>query len=99
MNKKAIVSEKGKPGEKINRFIIECMFNKYFEEEKESIVCGQSLDLVRLRPSTSLGTGSPQVARDGSPLDKLGTNPEHACRTGRPVEPKAAPTERVIPVR
>ena len=38
MDKKAIESEKGKPGERINRFIIECMFNKYFEEEKEDIV-------------------------------------------------------------
>ena len=35
MNNKAVASEKEKAGERINRFIIECMFNKYFEEEKE----------------------------------------------------------------
>ena len=28
--------KKGKPGERINQFIIECMFNKYFEEEEEN---------------------------------------------------------------
>ena len=29
-------NKKGKPREKINQFIIECMFNKYFEEEEEN---------------------------------------------------------------
>ncbi len=35
--------KKEKPNEKINRFIIECMFNKYFEEEKEEIVRGREV--------------------------------------------------------
>ena len=29
--------KKEKAGNRINQFIIECMFNKYFEEEKTSV--------------------------------------------------------------
>ena len=25
-----------RPGERVNQFIIECLFNKYFEEQKDS---------------------------------------------------------------
>lgn len=42
MNRKAKKNNNEKPRGVINQFIIECMFSKYFEEEKEKkIVRGQ----------------------------------------------------------
>ena len=54
MNKKAVASEKEKPGERINQFIVECMFNKYFEEEKEiASPCGEACNDERIEIASS----------------------------------------------
>ena len=38
MEKKYRKKDNEKPRERINQFIIECMFNKYFEEKKDNKV-------------------------------------------------------------
>ena len=48
MNEKIKQNSTRKPKEKINQFIIECLFNKYFEEEAErEIAVEQERVLVR----------------------------------------------------
>ncbi len=43
MNKKIRKDSNGKPTERINQFIIECMFSKYFEEEDKRTIRGQEV--------------------------------------------------------
>jgi len=38
MEKEARKSNGERPGERVDQFIIECLFNKYFEERKDSKV-------------------------------------------------------------